>query len=65
MENENKLAVLSLLDNNTEYIRNKLGIHNCQEFIEYIAKQKNISIDAAKDLIKHNIKLMALMFSIA
>ena len=59
------IAVLSLLPGNTEYIRNKLGIHNCNEFLEYIAKTKNVNIDQAKQIILSNSELMKIMFAIA
>jgi len=61
----NNLAIYSLIGNNTDYIRKKLNINNCQEFIEYIAKIKCCDINQAKNIILNNNDLMLLMFSIA
>jgi hypothetical protein len=65
MNDKLNIAALSLIGNNTEYIRNKLNIHNCKEFIEYIAANNNCSYKEAIELIKNNNDLMKLMFSIA
>lgn len=66
MKNEIKnIAVLSLLDNNTEVIREKLNIYTCDEFINHIAQQKKVTPDQAKTIILNNSELMKIMFSIA
>ena len=65
MVNKLNIAALSLIDNNTEYIRNKLKIYSCKQFIEDIAINNSCSYKEAIELIKNNNDLMQLMFSIA
>jgi hypothetical protein len=67
MENKKieKLARLSLLDNNTQEIRDRLGIHSAKDFVEHIAKTLNCDIKSAQEIIKNSTELMQLMFAVA
>jgi len=59
------LQELSLLPNGTQAIREQLGINSAQAFVEYVAKERQVSIDEARTIIRHSPKLMALMFAVA
>jgi hypothetical protein len=53
------------LDEITSMSRKKLGVKNCNEFVELVAMKTGTGIAEAKELIKHNSRLMAMMFWIA
>jgi hypothetical protein len=59
------LQELSLLQNGTQLVRKKLGINSAHAFVEYVAKERQVSIDDARTIIRHSPKLMALMFAVA
>lgn len=65
IKNIDELIKLSLINNGTQIIREKLKIKSAYDFVKYIANQKNISIKEAQNLISNDIKLMKIMFCIA